>query len=92
VDETPVFAGVDKGGGHTEVSHVFEHDAVVCCIKCALEVHVHDVDVFFVKFSVPHRHDDGCLCVVDAAVFSESIMLVAENAVCFGVFRACVFD
>jgi hypothetical protein len=29
---------------------------------------------------------------VDAAVLSESVLLVAENAVGLGVFRACVFD
>jgi hypothetical protein len=41
------------------LSHVFEHDAVVCCIKYALEVRVHDVDVFVVKFCVLNRNDDG---------------------------------
>jgi hypothetical protein len=71
---------------------VFEHDAVVGCIKCPFEVRVHDADVFVVKFCVLHRHDDGGQCVVDAVVLSESVLVVAKNAVGFGVFRACIFD
>jgi hypothetical protein len=54
-----VFAGVYKGGGRTELSHVLEHDAVVYCIKCAFEVRVHDVDVFVVELGVLHHDDDG---------------------------------
>jgi hypothetical protein len=71
---------------------VFEHDAVVCCVEGALEVRVHYVDVLFVEFRVLHRHDDGGEGVVDAAVLSKAVLLVGENAVGFGVFRACVFD
>ena len=29
-----MFAVVDKGGGHTELAHVFEHDAVVRFSSC----------------------------------------------------------
>jgi hypothetical protein len=54
-----VFACVDKGGGHTELTHVFEHDAVVRSIERAFEVRVHDANVFVVEFRVLHRHDDG---------------------------------
>jgi hypothetical protein len=71
---------------------VFEHDAVVCGVDGALEVRVHDVDVLVVEFCVLHRHNDGGEGVVDDAVLSESVLLVAENAVGFGVFRACIFD
>jgi hypothetical protein len=52
-------ASVYKGGGHTELAHVLEHDAVVCGVEGAYEVRVHDVDVFFVDFGVLHHHDDG---------------------------------
>ena len=43
---TELLAYVDKGGGHTELTHVFEHDAVVRGIERAFEIRVHDVDVF----------------------------------------------
>jgi hypothetical protein len=52
-------------GGHTELSHVFEHDAVVSGIQCALEVRVHDVHVLYVEFGVFHHHDDGGKSVVE---------------------------
>jgi hypothetical protein len=87
-----VFASVYKGGGHTELAHVFDHDAVVCSVEDTLEVRVHDVDVFLVEFRVLRRHDDGGEGVVDASVLSKAVLLVAENAVGFGVFRACIFD
>ena len=81
-----MFAGIDKGGGHTELTHVFEHDAVVRGVEGAFEIRVHDVDVFVVEFRVLHRHNEGGEGVVDAAVLSETVLLVAENAVGFGVF------
>jgi hypothetical protein len=87
-----VFACVYKGGGHTELAHVLDHDAVVCCIKGACEVRVHDVYVFFVEPGVLHCHDDGRKGVVYVAVLAESVLLVAKNAVGFVVFRACIFD
>ena len=78
--------------GHTELTHVFEHDAVVRGVEGTFEIRVHDVDVFAVEFRVLHRHNEGGEGVVDAAVLSEAVLLVAENAVGFGVFRACIFD
>jgi hypothetical protein len=86
-----VVAGVDKGGGHAELAHVLEHDAVVSGIEGAFEVGIHDVDVFVMNFGVLHHHDDGGQGVVDAAVLAESFLLVAKDAVGFGVFRACIF-
>jgi hypothetical protein len=74
------------------LTHVFEHYAVVRGVEGALEICVHDVDVFAVEFRVLHSHYEGGEGVVDAAVLSESVLLVAENAVGFGVFRACIFD
>jgi hypothetical protein len=65
---------------------VFGHDAVVCGVEGALEVRVHDVDVFFVEFLVLHSHYDGGEGVVDAAVLSGTVMLVTENVVGFGGF------
>jgi hypothetical protein len=56
---------------------VFKHDAVVKGIECALEVRVHDVDVIFVDLGVLQHHDDGGESVVDVALVSESVMLVA---------------
>jgi hypothetical protein len=78
-------------GAYIELFHVFEHDAVVCCVEGVLEVRVKDVHVFFVEFRVFHCHDDGGHGVVDATVLSKAVLLVAENAVGFGVFRAYVF-
>jgi hypothetical protein len=84
-DAVEVFAGVDKGGGHTELAHVFEHDAVVGCVKGALEFGIHDLEVLVVELGVLHHHGDGGESVVDAAVFPESIMSVAKDAVSFCV-------
>jgi hypothetical protein len=61
-----VFAGVDKGGGHTELTHVFEYDAVIRDVEGAFEIRVYDVDVFAVEFRVLHRHNDGGEGKVDA--------------------------
>jgi hypothetical protein len=80
-----VFACVDEGGGHTELAHVFEHDAVVGYVEGAPEVGIHDVKVLVVELGVFHHHDDGGDSVVYAAVFPESILLVAKDAVRFCV-------
>jgi hypothetical protein len=72
-----MFASVYKGGGHTELVHVFEHHAVVCDVEGAFEVRVHDVDVFLINFGIFHHHDDGGHGVVDDALVAEFIMLVA---------------
>ena len=87
-----MFASVDKGGGHTELTHVFEHDAVVRGVKGTFEVRVHDINVFAVEFRILHRRNEGGKGVVDAAVLSEAVLLVAEDAMGFGVLRACIFD
>jgi hypothetical protein len=42
-DSIELFACVDKGGGRTEMAHVFEHNAVVGGIESAFEIRVHDV-------------------------------------------------
>jgi hypothetical protein len=81
-----LFAGVDKGGMHTELAHVCKHDAVVSGIECSLLVRVDDVDVLFVQFGVLHHHDEGGQSVVDAALVAKSVLLVAEDAVGFCVF------
>jgi hypothetical protein len=47
-----LFAGVYKGGRHTKLAHVFEHDAMVCGIEGSREVRVHDIDVFVVNFGM----------------------------------------
>jgi hypothetical protein len=85
VVETPqeLFISVYKGGGHTELSHVFEHDAVVGGVEGAFEVRVHDVDVVVVDFCILHHHDDGGEGVVYATLMSEPVLLVAEDAVGF---------
>jgi hypothetical protein len=80
-----VFASVDKGGGHTELENVFKLDAVICGIEGAIEVGIHDVEIPVVEVGVLHHHDDGGESVVNAAVFPESIMLVAKDAVGFCV-------
>jgi hypothetical protein len=64
---------------------VLKHDAVVGGIEGALEVGIYDVEVLVVELGVLHHHDDGGESVVDAAVFPESIMLVAKDAVGFCV-------
>jgi hypothetical protein len=74
------------------LAHVFEHDAVVGGVESSLEVRVHDVNVIFVKFGVLHHHDEGGKSVMDVALVPESVMLVAEDAVSFCVFQACVLD
>jgi hypothetical protein len=51
-DTVELFASVDKGGGHTELAHVFVHDAVVGGIEGAFGVRVHDVDVLVMDFGV----------------------------------------
>jgi hypothetical protein len=53
-----LFACIDKGGGHTELADLFEHNAVVGGIESAFEVRVHDVDVLVVEFGVLHHHGD----------------------------------
>jgi hypothetical protein len=53
-----LFACVDKGGGHTELSHVLEHGTVVNGVKGAHEVRVHDANVFVVDFGVSHHQKD----------------------------------
>jgi hypothetical protein len=53
-DTLELLACVDKGGARTELAHVFEHDAVVGGIESAIEVCVHDVDVFVIYFFVLH--------------------------------------
>jgi hypothetical protein len=87
-----LFACVDEGGGHTELTDVFEHDVVVGGIESAFEVCAHYVDVFVVYFCPTHQHDDGDEGVVDAAKGAEAVLLLAEDAVGFCVLRACVFD
>jgi hypothetical protein len=88
-----LFACVDKGGGHTELARVFEHYAVVGGIESAFEVRLHYVNVFVVLlFCVLHHHDDGGKGVVDAALEAEAVLLLAEDAVDFCIFKACVFD
>jgi hypothetical protein len=72
-----LFASVYKGGGHTELTHVFEHYAVVCGVEGAFEVRIHYVDVLVVNFRILQPHDDGGEGVVDAALKAESILLVA---------------
>jgi hypothetical protein len=91
---TPVelLANVDKGGGHTELAHVFEHNAVVGGVEGALEVCVYDVDVLAVDFCAFNHHDDGGEGVVDVTLEAESVLLVDEYAVGFCVFRACILD
>jgi hypothetical protein len=74
------------------LAHVFEHDAVVGGVEGALEVRVHDIDVFELNFGILHHHDDGGEGVVDIALVAESIMLVTKDVVGFCVFRACIFD
>jgi hypothetical protein len=70
---------------------VFDHDAVVGGVEGALEVCVHDVDVFVVEFRVFHHHDEGGEGVVDVALEAESVlMIIAENAVGFCIFRAAL--
>jgi hypothetical protein len=54
---------------------------VVRGVEGAFEIRVHDVDVFVVEFRVLHCHNEGGEGVVDTAVLSESVLLVAENAV-----------
>ena len=76
-----MLACVDKAGGHTELAHLFEHDAVVGSVEGALEVGMHDVEILVVELSVLHHDDDGGESVVYAAVFLESILLVAKDAV-----------
>jgi hypothetical protein len=86
------FASVDKGWGHTESADVLEHITVVGGVEGAFEVRVNDIDIFVVYFCVLHHHDDGDLGVVDAALEAEAVLLVAEYAVGFCIFRACIFD
>jgi hypothetical protein len=85
-----LFTSFYKGGGHTELAHVLEHDAVVGGVEGAFQVRVHDVDVFVVYFCIFHHHHDGGEGVVDAALYAEPIILVAENAVGFRIFRAWI--
>jgi hypothetical protein len=85
-----LFASAYEGRGHTELAHVFEHDAAVCDVEGAFEVRVHAVDVLVVSFGIFHHHGDGGKGVVDVALVAESIMLVAEDAVSFCIFGACV--
>jgi hypothetical protein len=63
------------------LAHGLEHDAVALSVESALEVRIHDVDVFVVNFCVLHHHDDGGEGVVDFAKESESILLLDEDAV-----------
>jgi hypothetical protein len=51
-----------------------------------------DVDVFVVELGILHYHDDGGEGVVYTALMAESILLIAEDAVGFCIFRAYVFD
>jgi hypothetical protein len=83
-DAVEVFACVHKGGGHADLAHVLELDAVVGCVEGALEVDMHDVEILVVELGVLHI-DDGGESVVYAAVFPESIMLIAKDAVSFCV-------
>jgi hypothetical protein len=82
-DAVEVFAGVYKGGGHTELAHVFEQDAVVGCVEGALEVVIHDLEILVVDLAVLHHHDDGGESVVYVAAFPESILMVAKDDVSF---------
>jgi hypothetical protein len=54
-----LFAGIYKGGRHTELSHVFKHDAVVRGVEGSFEVRVHDVHVFVVELGIFYHHNDG---------------------------------
>jgi hypothetical protein len=51
-----------------------------------------DVDILVVDFRVLQHHDDRGEGVVDVTLEAESVLLVAEYAVGFCVFRACIFD
>jgi hypothetical protein len=87
-----LLASVDKGGGQTELAHVFEHNAVVSGVEGAFEVRVYDLNVFVANFCVLHHHDDGSEGVVFAAKETEAVVLFAEDTVGFCVFVACIFD
>jgi hypothetical protein len=89
---TELLAFVDKGGGHTELVHMFEQNAVVGGVEGDFEVREHDVDVFVVIFCVLHCHDDGGEGVVNVAEETEAVLLLVEDAVGFSTFRACIFD
>jgi hypothetical protein len=56
-DTVELFASVDKGGGHAEMAHVFQHDAVVGGIEGAL-------DVLVMEYGVLHHH----ICCDDAGI------------------------
>jgi hypothetical protein len=86
-----LLACVNKGGGHTELAHIFEYDAVVGGVGAFLEVRIHDVYVFVVHFDILQDHHDGGEGVVDAAYKAESILLFAKDAVGFCVLGACIF-
>jgi hypothetical protein len=60
-DTVELFASVDKGGGHTELAHVFEHDAVVGGSEGACEVRVHDVDVCVMDFVWMMEEKTSCM-------------------------------
>jgi hypothetical protein len=64
-DTIELFACVDKGGGHTDLTHVLGHNAVVCGVEGSFDVGVHDVDVLVVYFGVIYH--DGGEGVMDAA-------------------------
>jgi hypothetical protein len=45
-----------------------------------------------VELGVLYHHDDGGESVMYVAVFLESIMLVAKDAVSFCILLTCIFD
>jgi hypothetical protein len=71
---------------------VFEHNAVVCGVEGAFAVRVHYVNISLTIFCVLHQDDDGGEGVVYAAKETEAVLLLAEDAVGFCVFRACISD
>jgi hypothetical protein len=76
-DSIEFFSCVNECRGHTELTHVLKHDAVVCGVDGAFEVLVHYVDILVVDFSVLNHHDDEDECVMDVAKEAEAILLFA---------------
>jgi hypothetical protein len=87
-DTIDLLAFIDKGGGYTKLTH----DAVVGGTESAFEVRVHDVNFFNVYFCVLHYHHDGGEDIVGAALEPEAVLVVAEDAVGFCIFKTYVFD
>jgi hypothetical protein len=54
-----LFAGGNKGGGHTESAHAFENDEVVSGVEGDFEVRVDYAYIFVVDFDVLNHHSYG---------------------------------